>query len=237
MAMPADKVDKAKARVQAALAASYLSRSDYRSLLGRLRHVATCVRPARPFLQRLCQQERQLHRRQRVPLSAAMIADLIWWPRILESSQLNGVPLQYFHALPASTTILDMDASDTAFCALVPAARLALRYCFSDKERQLIEAMKTDPSIGFDINYRELLSCAFAVHAWDICGRSLPAIALSSPFTSNFELTTCPRSRGRISWHRVTLVHRPSSVAQLLGSDVEASVLVHPRGGGRQPDR
>ncbi|KAF1786507.1 hypothetical protein GQ600_26614 [Phytophthora cactorum] len=93
-----------------------------------------------------------------------------------------------------------------------PPARLALRYVSPTKNDSSLRPRRPI-SIGFDINYRELLSCAFAVHA----------IALSSPFTSNFELTTCPRSRGRISWHRVTLVtdHRP--FAQLLGSDVEAS--------------
>ncbi|KAG3065362.1 hypothetical protein PI125_g24001 [Phytophthora idaei] len=62
-----------------------------------------------------------------------------------------------------------MDASDTALCALVPSARLVLRYRCSDGERQLIQATKTAPAIGFDINYRELLSCAFAVHT---CGQS-----------------------------------------------------------------
>ncbi|KAF1777913.1 hypothetical protein GQ600_26733 [Phytophthora cactorum] len=92
--------------------------------------------------------------------------DLIWWSRILDSPHLNGVPLKKIHACPVSSIVVDMDASDTALCALVPSARLVLRYRFSDGERQLIQATKTAPAIGFDINYRELLSCAFAVHTW-----------------------------------------------------------------------
>ncbi|TYZ67488.1 hypothetical protein PybrP1_002257 [[Pythium] brassicae (nom. inval.)] len=54
-----------------------LSRLQYRSLLGRLRHVATCVRAARPFLQRLREQEFRLNRFHRVPVSEDVRRDLL----------------------------------------------------------------------------------------------------------------------------------------------------------------
>ncbi|KAG6608993.1 Secreted protein [Phytophthora cinnamomi] len=43
---------------------------------------------------------------------------------------------------------------------------MALTYQFTDSERELIAAFKDGAPNGFDINFRELLSCAFAVHAW-----------------------------------------------------------------------
>ncbi|KAE8891702.1 hypothetical protein PF003_g24438 [Phytophthora fragariae] len=93
VAMPASKIRVAQTVVAAALERTSLRRLDYRSLLGRLRHVATCVRPTRPFLQRLCQQERHLRRWQHVPVTEDMRADLRWWLSILRSPALNGVPL------------------------------------------------------------------------------------------------------------------------------------------------
>ncbi|KAF1785399.1 hypothetical protein GQ600_23874 [Phytophthora cactorum] len=60
VAMPEEKIEKAKACVASAISTKSLSRSEYRPLLGRLRHVATCVRPARSFLPRLRQHERSI---------------------------------------------------------------------------------------------------------------------------------------------------------------------------------
>ncbi|OWZ06216.1 LOW QUALITY PROTEIN: hypothetical protein PHMEG_00021560 [Phytophthora megakarya] len=156
VAMPQHKIDKAKACVAASYHADSMSRSDYRSLLGRFRHVATCVRPARLFLQRLRQQEQFLHRWQRVQVTSAMKQDLIWWFHILQLPLLHG----FFQALPPPAVIVEMDASDSGLYALV------LRYAFQANERHLIEATKARSQIGFDINYRELLSCAFAAHVW-----------------------------------------------------------------------
>ncbi|ETP54571.1 hypothetical protein F442_00760 [Phytophthora nicotianae P10297] len=59
-----------------------------------------------------------------------------------------------------------MDASDYGLCALDPAAKEALTHAFTVPERQLILEFNRGVRNGFDINYRELLSCAFAVHAW-----------------------------------------------------------------------
>ncbi|KAG2788250.1 hypothetical protein PC116_g807 [Phytophthora cactorum] len=59
-----------------------------------------------------------------------------------------------------------MDASDYGLCALDTSPKVALTYPFSDHERGLISAFKSGAPNRFDINFRELLSCVFAVHEW-----------------------------------------------------------------------
>lgn len=107
VAMPDRKSHKAPDCVQRVLAAHHLNRANYRSLLGRLRHVATCVHPTRPFLERLCQHDLLLRRWQRVPMSDDMKQDLIWWSNILGSPLLNGVPLDCFHACPEPDVVVE----------------------------------------------------------------------------------------------------------------------------------
>ncbi|ETM42712.1 hypothetical protein L914_11690 [Phytophthora nicotianae] len=166
VAMPASKITKARNMIANALQSDKLSRSKFRSLLGSLRHVATCIRPARSFLQRLREGEQRLHRYANVRISPPMRDDLLWWRYILHNPLLNGVPLCYFYALPEPDFTVFTDSSDEGICALVPALRLALTYRFSAAEIQLIRDLKRGADNGFDINYRELLACAFAVQAW-----------------------------------------------------------------------
>ncbi|OWZ10572.1 LOW QUALITY PROTEIN: hypothetical protein PHMEG_00016565 [Phytophthora megakarya] len=84
---------------------------------------------------------------------------LLWWSIILESPLLNGVPLRYFQAHPPPRDGCIGQRYMHPHC-------LVLRYKFTDEERSLIQATKINPSVGFDINYRKLLFCAFAVHTW-----------------------------------------------------------------------
>lgn len=51
--MPPSKFAKAQALVDHAFHTASLSSNDFRSILGYLRHVATCIHPAQAFLQRL----------------------------------------------------------------------------------------------------------------------------------------------------------------------------------------
>ncbi|OWY99507.1 hypothetical protein PHMEG_00029476 [Phytophthora megakarya] len=148
VAMPQHKIDKAKACC---------------SLLGRPRHVATCVWSSQPSLQRLWQQEQFLHRWQRVQVTSAMKQDLIWWFHVLQQPLLNGVSLEFFQALPPPVAIVEWAH---------PTAASDLRYAFQANERHLIEANKVRSHVGFDINYKELLSCVFDVHVW---GSSWPS--------------------------------------------------------------
>ncbi|OWZ04799.1 hypothetical protein PHMEG_00023237 [Phytophthora megakarya] len=121
--MPQTKIDKARRIIVAAYAVTVLSRKAYRSLLGSLRQVATCIRAARHFLQRLRIRERHLHRFQSV------------------------------------------DASDFGLCALDITAEHVLTYRYTPTEIDLITDFKAGAPNSFVINYREQLSCAFAVHA------------------------------------------------------------------------
>ncbi|KAE9138759.1 hypothetical protein PF010_g838 [Phytophthora fragariae] len=91
-----DKITKAKRIVSQAYHASRLSRTMMRSLLGSLRHVATCVRPAQAFLQRLRAGEKNLHRCAHVTITPSMREDLIWWWHILCHPTINGVRLNCF---------------------------------------------------------------------------------------------------------------------------------------------
>ncbi|KAE9180019.1 hypothetical protein PF005_g23454 [Phytophthora fragariae] len=166
VSMPMEKIPKARGIVAVAFAASSLSRKAYRLLMESLRHVATCIRAARPFLRRLRQRESHLHRFQRVPVTPDMQQDLLWWWRVLHTPQLNGVSLEYFNALPAPDITVEMDASDYGLCALDVSSQAAFSYRFTADEHELIAEFKEGAPNGFDINFRELLSCAFAVHAW-----------------------------------------------------------------------
>ncbi|KAF1775621.1 hypothetical protein GQ600_3895 [Phytophthora cactorum] len=108
--MPVNKIGKARKCVASALSAKSLNRPEYRSLLGRLRHVATCT-----VLQRLRQHERSLQRWDRVPVSKEMQLDLSH--TLL--SQLNGVPRTLFRANPAPDIVVEMDASDSGLAQTI----------------------------------------------------------------------------------------------------------------------
>ncbi|KAG3137607.1 hypothetical protein PI126_g17315 [Phytophthora idaei] len=153
VAMPASKISKAQQLVAQAFHASSLSRSSFRPLLGTLRNVATCVRPAQAFLQHLRVGEHNFYRCSQVHVSETMRADLLWWWHILSTSSLNGISLEYFDSLPEPYIIAVADATDAGDCALVSAQNLALTYEFSTDEQLLIQAFNSGSDNAFDINY------------------------------------------------------------------------------------
>ncbi|KAG3199010.1 hypothetical protein PC128_g5611 [Phytophthora cactorum] len=121
-----------------------------------------------------------------------------------------------------------MDASDTALCALVPSARLVLCYRFSDGERQLIQATKTAPAIGFAINYRELLSCAVAVHTWGQPGAEQGSVTEVVPVHVQFRID----NMSVVAWQSKLASCNPRapdhhSSSWSLGSGTEASSPVY----------
>ncbi|POM60678.1 hypothetical protein PHPALM_30436 [Phytophthora palmivora] len=166
VSMPQAKMDKARGIVASVYSAKFLTRKAYCSLMGSLRHVATCLRAARPFLQRLRVRESHLNRFQYVPVSAEMKQDLLWWWLGLHTPQLNGVSLELFNVLPPPDIVVEVDASDFGLCALDTAAHRALTYRFPKVETDLINEFNAGSPNGYDINFREPLSCAFAVHTW-----------------------------------------------------------------------
>lgn len=162
VSIPEDKLTKSKSAVAQAYHARWFSRLHYRSVLGRLCHVASCVRAARPFMQCLHERETRLNRFHRVSVSEDMRRNLLWW-NILHQPQLNGVPMDYFNTLPIVDVEVAMDASDSGLCALDMTNKRYLLHEFNSHELTLIAATKTGERNGFDINFRELLSCAVAV--------------------------------------------------------------------------
>jgi hypothetical protein len=166
VSMPTSKISKAQLAVASTFHASSLSRSAYRSLLGSLRHVATCLRPARSFLQRLRVHERHLSRFHRVAVTLDMQDDLRWWWAILHRPDLNRVPMEYFGDAPPPDFTVEVDASDVGCCALDVTSRRYMCYEYTSTERQLIRDLKVGKTNSFDINFRELLTCAFAAMLW-----------------------------------------------------------------------
>jgi hypothetical protein len=152
VSMPTSKINKAQRLVFHAYHSTSLSRSEYRSLLGPLRHVATCIRPARAFLQRLRCGERHLHRTRRCPVSTPMRDDLLWWWHILHAPTLNGVPLEHFDDSPPLDFTITTDASDVELCAIVPSLESSLTYEFSSTESALIHEFHQGATNEFDIN-------------------------------------------------------------------------------------
>ncbi|KAG6964359.1 hypothetical protein JG688_00007747, partial [Phytophthora aleatoria] len=104
----------------------HASRTDYRSLLGRLHHAATCVRPARPFLQ-LRLQEHHLRRWQQVTVSEDMKHDPFGGPSF-SNRHRSTVCSCFFHNHPPPGVIVELDASETRIRTLVLADRLVLHY-------------------------------------------------------------------------------------------------------------
>ncbi|OWZ11337.1 hypothetical protein PHMEG_00015653 [Phytophthora megakarya] len=167
VSMPASKISKARNIVASAYFPRSLTRKIYRSLMGSLQHVASCIRAARPFLQRLRVRESNLHLFQIISVTEDMKQDVLWWWLVLHDPQLNGVSLEYFNTLPLPNVVVEVDASDFGLYALDFSERFALTHQFSPAETALISDFKSGSSNGFDINFREILTCAFAVNEWD----------------------------------------------------------------------
>ncbi|OWY93307.1 hypothetical protein PHMEG_00037350 [Phytophthora megakarya] len=120
----------------------------------------------RPFLQRLRVRKSNLHRFQIISVTEDMQQDLLWWWLVLHDPQLNGVSLEYFNTLPPPNIVVEVDTSDFGLCALDISERFVLTYQFSPAETALISDFKSGSSNRYDINFRELLSCASAVNEW-----------------------------------------------------------------------
>lgn len=160
VSMPTAKIDKARDRVCEMLSKTTTTRSQLAQLLGSLRHVCTCIRPARPFFQRLAALYRSSYRAARVPLTTEARRDLLWFDFILRHGRLRSVPLEHFYQLPEPAVHIYMDASNHGLCALHPAKKEFLRVQFDEHERAMIQ------NGAFSINVREQFSAALAILCW-----------------------------------------------------------------------
>ncbi|OWZ13758.1 hypothetical protein PHMEG_00012862 [Phytophthora megakarya] len=102
------------------------------------------------ILQRLRERESNLHRFRIIPAT--------------EDMKQDGVSLEYFNTLPLPNVVVEVDDYVFGLCALDVSERFALTYQFPPAETALLSDFKSGSANGIDINFCELLSCAFAVN-------------------------------------------------------------------------
>ena len=159
VSMPQEKLGKARNRLLTIYNSTTVTRKQLNQLLGTLRHVATCIRPARPFLQRIAAMMRNTHPRGKRKVSDHMLDDIRWWLAILKSENLNGIPLEVFSKIPSPDEELFMDACNDALCVLRPRTKQYIIKRFSAADKRMFETDTPDSALS--INVRELLSLAY----------------------------------------------------------------------------
>jgi hypothetical protein len=181
VSIPEDKVVKAPERVMAVQKRGDASKKELFKLLGSLRHVATCLRTAKPFYQRLQSQCSRAPRFGRFQLSAGAKTDLVWFQHILRHGCFAELPVAMFGELPTPDVELYMDASNIGLAVLDPACNSYLQMKFDAEEKSLINQVGSIQN-GFSINTREHLSIALAVWTWGLNG--IPKLA-DAPYRKN----------------------------------------------------
>ncbi len=167
VSMPTDKVHKARLLLQETLQCTTITLTRLRQLLGVLRHVKSCIRPASAFMQRLSNHSRAAERSGKaLPISAEFHEDIQWWLSILNTVPLNGIPLCFFNQSSVPDIEILMDACDQGLCVAFPAKRRFLLLEFNAAELSLIQEFKRNHSNEFCINYREMLSTVYAILTW-----------------------------------------------------------------------
>lgn len=160
VAIPSDKIAKALRHLHDAQTVACLPVVVLMQLLGSLHHVATCLRSARPFYQRLHTTCARYPRHASVPMSQWIRDGLAWFDAILQLDAFHAVPTRLFGSLPDPDIHVYCDASDSGLCVLDPALKCYIVFEFDATERRLV----ADRSSGFDINVREQF--AIAVACW-----------------------------------------------------------------------
>lgn len=165
VSLPEEKIEKVLNQIKQILQRGTANRKDLERLLGLLRHVGTCIRPALPFFQRLSGMLR-LARQYRIPLSKGTIEDLNWLGAIFSNRRLlNCIPFEYFQSLPEPSQKIYMDASDYGLCCLNPLRKEYIRIIFNEDERQRVSNAK-DNNDTYNINVREFQSGLLAASLW-----------------------------------------------------------------------
>lgn len=161
VSMPADKITKAISRIDAVLAGA-VSRLQLAQLLGSLRHVGICCRPARAFLQRLQEWWKNARPYRAAKVPTGIWLDLQWMKTLLQNGHLNKVPTSIIAGTLAPSVHLYMDASNEGLCVINPESREYMRVRFDSEERQEVESGAST----FSINVRESLGVLFAAIVW-----------------------------------------------------------------------
>ncbi|OWY91400.1 hypothetical protein PHMEG_00040035 [Phytophthora megakarya] len=165
VSIPNEKVVKARLRVEALLKLGTASKTELNKVLGSLRHVAICLRAAKPFYQRLQGQSTKAPRLGRIRMSRGATADLFWFQQILQLGCLAELPLAMFGTLPTPDVVLLMDASDSGLAVLDPASNEFIQLKFDQDEEKMVKEAVTTAS-KFSINVREHLCIALALWTW-----------------------------------------------------------------------
>ena len=211
VSMPQDKIDKAQERLLAIHRRRTASRTELEKLLGSLRHVASCFRPARAFYQTLHRTYRSFPTFGHRPLSRAALADIDCFKTLLQVAHLVDIPTAVFDMSSEPTVVLQMDASDEALAIIDVARRRYIQVTFDAAERFMIAAVASSsrdmaiPKIAnrypdmetvdeFSINVREYLAIVFAILLWgpslaDLSQRHTVHIGVLSDNTSAISWT------------------------------------------------
>ena len=137
------------------------SRTDLEKLRGSLRHVASCVRPARAFYQTLHRVYRQFPSFGHRTLSRPALADLECFQAILQVAHLVDIPTSVFCRVSTPTIIFQMDASDEAIAVIDVTNRRYIQMEFNERERYMIAALAKAEN-------RELALAAISLHYPDL---------------------------------------------------------------------
>lgn len=91
ISVPHDKLEEIRSCVSAALKLRSMSKKHLQSIIGKVIHVAKCIRPARLFVSRLLEALRGMRSKKYLKVSQDMRRDLLWFKEF--SAQWNGVGL------------------------------------------------------------------------------------------------------------------------------------------------
>ena len=183
VSMPQEKIAKAQSRVAALRLRRSACRDDLAKLLGSLRHVASCMRPARAFYQSLHRVYSSFPHFGFRTLSKAALADLDCFHTLLQMGHLANIPTEIFARSSQPSVLLQMDASNDGLAIIDTNHRRFIRLVFDDFERFMISALTNHdreaamaqisqqyPDLDiideFTINVREHFAIVLAILLW-----------------------------------------------------------------------
>lgn len=164
--MPPHKIEKATCRINAVFASHITTARSLNKLMGSLRHVSACLKPAVAFFQRVATLQRFARGKRFVVIPQDVREDLRWFKAVLQTERLNRVSFRMFLDVQPPQYHIFMDASDLGLCALFPEKRQYLLVKFSEEELAMINESKDQKVFALSINIREFMSAAFAALVW-----------------------------------------------------------------------
>ncbi|GMF23703.1 unnamed protein product [Phytophthora fragariaefolia] len=121
VSIPADTISRALGRIRHLIAATSATKSELRQLIGSLRHVASCSRPARAFFQRLQPTANSSRQFGSQPLTPDAFEDLRRFRSVLQQpDRFNAIPGAQIADLAKPDIDVYMDASGEGLCVLEP---------------------------------------------------------------------------------------------------------------------